>query len=189
MKKASVIIALAVVAANPHIVQAQSLLDRIGKVVSKASTSLQGSSTPIASVQPTQQQEIDTRALVSSVATTPEVSADLAETASLVTTLVQTSACAVNDSAWNALNRLHQRPTTWSQRTTRVAHNRDQYHDESTCYDVVRVTDVSKPAANALKFTAYYISPSSQRGSRQSFIVVKSSSGEWLIRDIGMVFS
>ena len=190
MKKTLVVVALSLAAVNPQLVQAQSLLDRIGKAVSKANDTLQGNVPPASTVQPTSKQTAETQALLENVTATPELKADFAEASNLVERLVQTSACATNNSAWNSLNRVHQKPQSWpAYRRDYVARSTDSYHDTSTCHDIVRIVDLSKPAANALKFTAYYISPSSERASRQTFTLVKNSNGEWLVRNIDLVFS
>jgi hypothetical protein len=69
-----------------------------------------------------------------------------------------------------------------------VARNDDQYHDRRYCYDVLRITDYEKLAANALKFKVYYVSPQSQAAHRQQFELMRSTEGQWLVKNVGLVF-
>lgn len=61
-----------------------------------------------------------------------------------------------------------------------------EYHDKTRCLDVLRLADWSKPARNALKFRAYYLSEDSGESKRQVFELQKSADGHWMIRDIGI---
>lgn len=189
MRKIALFTMALTTATAPQAAHAGGLLDKLGKLVTQADKTLNSTMAPMATVKPTAEQVAATQSLIANQPATPELKADLIEAAPLIEKLVQTSACGINDTAWNSLNRYHQRPTSWSTYTGSVARHGDQYHDDATCDDVVRLTDVSKPAANALQFTAYYISPSSQNGSHQKFTLVKSSAGEWMIRNIGLTFS
>lgn len=141
---------------------------------------------PSATVQPTAEQAASLHAAVLTKQPNVQIAQDVRDANTLIERLAQTGACAVNASAWNAFNRESLTPTSWSSDyTMHVPRNGDQYHDGRYCLDVIRITDYAKPAANALSFKVYFISPQSQRATNQTFELIRSTEGPWLVKTIG----
>ncbi len=53
------------------------------------------------------------------------------------------------------------------------------YH-KSGCLDILRVNNIQKKAANAVKFSVDYRSPQSQETARRKYTAIKQPDGEWL---------
>jgi len=168
---------------------AQGILGQISgfldKVSPKSSNTQIRELTP-AMVSPSAEQVASTKNVIHNLDLPADTLVSYREAVPTIEMVVQTSACATNTSAWNRLNRINEKPgnyPSWS--TSMIARAGDEYHDKGQCHDVLKITDVTKPAANAINFTAYYISPSSQAASRQNFTLLKDGSGSWVIRRIG----
>lgn len=132
----------------------------------------------------TPEQEASLRAAIAARRADRQTGRDVAEAAPLIERLVRTSACGRNNGAWAALNRDAVQPLVeplFAPLKTSVARFNDGYHDDRHCYDVIRLTDVSKPAANALRFSAYMVSPDSQKATTRMFELLRVD-GRWLIR-------
>lgn len=78
------------------------------------------------------------------------------------------------------MNRDAIQPRTWhgdNDDQLTIPRFNDPYHDPRSCHDVIRITDYSKPAANALEFKVYYLSPQSQAARNQRFVIMKTTEG------------
>ena len=62
-----------------------------------------------------------------------------------------------------------------------------KYHDKATCLNTTRISYWSKPAANAVKFWASYVSASSGEATVLWFELQKATNGGWMIRKISAV--
>lgn len=115
------------------------------------------------------------------------IATDRADAMPLIRTVLSTASCATADGAWNAVNRFHMTPKTFGSgyNSFYVPMADMRYHDKSRCLDVIRLTDWTKPANNALTFQAYYLAADSGEAKRQTFELQKSSEGQWMIRKIG----
>ena len=116
-----------------------------------------------------------------------QIREDFKSAGELVEQIVQTAACGKTNAAWNALNRRATQPLTstmFETWTDTVARGDDKYHDPQHCYDVIRLTELRKPAANALQFGAYMVSPDSQKGVTKYFTLIRLD-GQWLIKGFG----
>ncbi len=60
---------------------------------------------------------------------------------------------------------------------------RTQYHDRSTCMDVVRLQGWSKPAKNALKFEAVFEAADSGESTKGNYLLIRQPDGVWLFRE------
>jgi len=117
-----------------------------------------------------------------------QIAADREEAESLIAEIVTTSACAINDSAWNHLNRSRETPRTLASYSTGVSPvGQTQFHQKDQCLDVLRITNWSKPARNALTFEVQLMSAQSDEAKRQAFTLVRDNGGQWLVRAIGWV--
>ena len=192
MKWFSVALALSASMTMPQVASAQDLLGTLNKILGgtnktvSAVGSVGGSDFMVAQTEAQAQQ---TREAIEFNYDTPEAGVSFAEASDLIFELTRTSACGVNNMAFNRLNRRQERPTSWSTFKGSVARYRSQYHDAGQCYDVMKIMDVKMPAPNALQFVAYYISPSSHEAAHQAFTLIKSARGDWLIREIGYASS
>lgn len=174
-------------------VQAQNgFLGKLLKQVARPVTAFSGGSSPqvaarpAATVQPSAEQVAALHAAVLAKQPNPQIAKDVQDAMPLIERLAQTGACAVDTGAWNAFNREAVRPTTWHDGLyMHLPRSGDQYHDGRYCLDVLRITDYAKPAANALSFKVYYISPQSQRARRQTFELMRSTEGPWQVKEIG----
>lgn len=168
---------------------AQSFLDKVtGKLAkwSGAATSTpQGApSSLLAPITPAQSAAIDR--LLAEPLDDPEVAADRAQAAPVIRMVLETGACARMDGAWNATNRYQLEPGTFDEGLPWLVPNKNtKYHDQSKCLDVVRLTEWSKPAKNALRFRGFYVADDSGEAGDQKFELQKGSDGQWLIRSIG----
>ena len=178
-----------VAAAAPAPAPAQTFLDQlVGKITKKPRG--QGivpvSNRGLAAIAAGQTAEIE-KLLLQPLANAA-VSSDRAAASPVIRTMVTTAACASVAEAWNARNRLMMRPRTfggYEPATTPML--RTKYHDRTTCMDVVRIVNWSKPAANALKFQAYFVAADSGESASVIFELQRASDGEWLVRDFGML--
>ncbi|GMM91709.1 hypothetical protein [Qipengyuania sp. MTN3-11] len=59
-----------------------------------------------------------------------------------------------------------------------------KYHDKATCLNTTRISYWSKPAANAVKFPASYVSANSSEAAVLWFELQKATNGSWMIRKI-----
>ena len=182
--------AICVVAVSPA--QAQdSIFGKLLKQVSRATgpTTAGAAGQPLlrpsATVQPTAEQTASLRAALLVKQPNTQIAQDVRDANALIERLAQTGACAVNNNAWNAFNRESVSPTNWNNAYGYVPRDGDQYHDGRYCLDVIRITDYAKPAANALSFKVYFISPQSQRATHQTFELLRSTEGPWLVKSIG----
>ena len=178
---------LASLAASP--VSAQTMLDKLIKRVTrpKSAAAMPGQpSGVVASITPAQTAAIER--LLAAPMQDAKIAADRTGAAELIRTLLSTGACAKSSTAWNGVNRYHLTPFTHMEGHggELVAMANLQYHDRNRCLDVVRLTDWSKPAANALTFRAYYLAEDSGEAKRQKFEIQKASDGQWMIREIGV---
>ena len=173
--------------------QAQDgFLGKLLKQVTRPVTALTSGSSPqiaarpAATVQPSPEQVAALHAAVLAKQPNPQIARDIQDAMPLIERLAQTGACAVDTGAWNAFNREAVKPTTWYDGLyMHLPRSGDQYHDGRYCLDVLRITDYAKPAANALSFKVYYISPQSQRARRQTFELMRSTEGPWQVKEIG----
>ena len=191
MHRIAAAIALIAIAAPAS---SQTYLDQlIGKVTKRSrgkAVPQRGAEGPggagLAAVTSTQTAEIDR--LLASPLSNAAVLADRGAASPLIRTMVTTAACASVGEAWNSRNRLMMRPQTFGGYVPAITPMlRTQYHDKSKCMDVVRIGDWSKPAANALKFRAYFVAADSGEAASVIFELQRSSDGEWLVRDFGML--
>lgn len=167
---------------------AQSLLDRLsdalkpkaGQQTSTRTTS-ERSGALMASIQPQQVAAIDT--LLAEPAEDPEISADRADAMPLIRQLVTIGACAQSGEAWNSVNRFYVTPIT-HYRWIKTPMFHMEYHDKATCLDTTRISDWSKPADNAVKFRASYVSAASGEAAVLWFELQKATNGSWMIRKI-----
>ncbi|MDR6115801.1 MULTISPECIES: hypothetical protein [unclassified Sphingomonas] len=186
------IAAAVIVTMLPAVAPAQSgLLGRVLKAMTVPAA--QGASAPtpvrpIAVVEPSAEQARAIHEAVAARQTNPDIAKDMAAAAPLIERLIRTSACGVNDTAWRVLNRDAVTPSNYGPSQGYVARGEDQYHDPRYCQDVLRLSDVRKPAANALAFTVYYISPQSQAAHHQTFELLRTPEGAWMVKTIGMVW-
>lgn len=195
MRHASVhalaIVATALVAAPAP---AQTMLDKLVQRIGRpknANTDGVPTGAPgaaLAQLSPEQGAAID-RLLAAPVQDTA-VAAARADAAPLIRALVATGACARMSDAWNALNGDALTPRTYHEPFSGelVAMNSLQYHDKRRCLDVARITDWSRPAANALRFRAYYFAADSSEAKGQTFEVQRQD-GRWMLRLIGSALS
>lgn len=186
------IAAAVIVATLPAVAPAQNgLLGRVLKAMTEPAAQSAPSPTPvrpIAVVEPSAEQARAIHDAVAARQVNPEIAKDMAAAAPLIERLIRTSACGVNDTAWRALNRDAVTPSNYGPSQGYVARGEDQYHDPRYCQDVLRLSDVRKPAANALAFTVYYISPQSQAAHHQTFELLRTPEGAWMVKTIGMVW-
>ena len=106
------------------------------------------------------------------------------EAADLISLIVQTSACATSGPAWNRLNRVSESPQNHTYGLYSPMRNM-QYHNKTSCLDVIRIDKWAKPAKNALSFRVQLISGQSDEAASLAFVLVKSMEGQWLIKSIG----
>ena len=167
---------------------AQSLLDRLsdalkpkaGQQTSTRTTSAR-SGRLTASIRPQQAAAIDT--LLAEPLEDPAVTADRADAMPLIRQLVTTGACAQSGEAWNSVNRFYMTPIT-HYRWIKTPMFHMEYHDKATCLDTTRISEWSKPADNAVKFRASYVSAASGEAAVLWFELQKVSDGSWMIRKI-----
>jgi hypothetical protein len=166
---------------------AQTMLDKfIGKLTKRGSgqPALQEGGSNLAGMTTAQGAEIDR--LLAQPMQNANLTADRQVAMPVIRTMVATAACASAGEAWNTRNRLMMRPQTFRGYVPAITPMlRTQYHDKSKCMDVVRIGDWSKPAANALKFRAYFVAGDSGEAANVTFELQRSSEGEWLVRDFG----
>lgn len=189
MKKVIVAIVMAGVAGQ---VSAQGILGKANDFLGRLNTSMHGAaggpvsrSAPLAvNQQSAEQQAGQAQALATPVQA--QIAADRTEAKPLIEKIVTISACATNDTAWNALNRYAEHPTSWSSNINEVSLIPwTKYHPKNRCLDVLRITNWQKPAKNALSFKVYLISAQSDEAKEQSFTLIKADDGEWMVRSIG----
>jgi|GEM_PF-2140552 len=179
-------ILFASLAASPA--SAQSLLDRLsdalkpkaGQQTSDRTTSARGGQLT-ASIQPQQAAAIDT--LLADPLEDPAITADRANAMPLFRQLVTIGACAQSGEAWNSVNRFYMTPIT-HYRWIKTPMFHMEYHDKATCLDTTRISDWSKPANNAVKFRASYVSANSGEAAVLWFELQKATNGSWMIRKI-----
>ena len=170
---------------------AQTMLDKLlQKVVKPNGTagarSVAGNTS--ASITPAQSVTIDR--LLAGPVQDARVAADRTAAGPLIKMVLSTASCARRDSAWNALNRLRLEPTTLSPDLGTVSPMSGmKYHDQNVCLDLARLTTWTKPADNALSFTAYYLAGDSGEAANQTYQLQKSTDGQWLIRSIAYSYS
>jgi len=112
-----------------------------------------------------------------------ELSADRANAMPLFRQLVTIGACAQSGEAWNSVNRFYMTPIT-HYRWIKTPMFHMEYHDKATCLDTTRISDWSKPANNAVKFRASYVSANSGEAAVLWFELQKATNGSWMIRKI-----
>lgn len=163
------------------------LIQRIGKPKAQdvAATQTGSASQSVAVATPTQRAAID-RLLAATIQDQRVVKAR-DQAVGLIRVMLVSGSCARTVGAWNGLNRQHLTPKnyTWSNDLARVPMMYMHYHDQTRCLDVVRLTNWAMPAANALRFTAYYVADDSGEARNQTFELQKTAEAEWLIRDVG----
>ncbi len=118
------------------------------------------------------------------------IAADRTEAKVLIDRLVSTSACALNDTAWHALNRYSEDPKSnesYNKGHSAVANTK--FHSKANCLDVLRVTKWAKPAKNALTFQVQLVSAQSDEAVSQNFTIVKDDANQWLVRSVDYVTS
>jgi len=164
-------ILFASLAASPA--SAQSLLDRLSDALKpKAGQQTSDRTTSAA---------IDT--LLADPLEDPAITADRANAMPLFRQLVTIGACAQSGEAWNSVNRFYMTPIT-HYRWIKTPMFHMEYHDKATCLDTTRISDWSKPANNAVKFRASYVSANSGEAAVLWFELQKATNGSWMIRKI-----
>lgn len=108
----------------------------------------------------------------------------------LITKIISIASCANGDSAWNAVNREAVTPgAVYSgggfDRWYRPM-DKSQYHNKNYCLDVLRIGSITKPAANAINFSVFYISSQSQESNVQNYELQRAPEGQWLVRSVSM---
>lgn len=143
---------------------------------------------PATTVKPTGEQVAALQKALAARQLDSSVAANVAEAKPLIERLAQTGACAIDSAAWNAFNREAVTPKTWLNGLYGyVPRHNDPYHDPRYCLVVLRISAYEKPAANALSFRVYYISPQSQRAVSQPFTILKTPEGAWQVKEIGAI--
>lgn len=140
-----------------------------------------------ASILPDQASQI--QRVVNSFPPDDRIAADVRDSVSLLKALLETGACAKNSAAWNPLSRKMVEPRSYGAGFGDIHYTPRaffKYHDDGSCLDVVRLTHWNKPANNALEVTAYYVSPQSGEAANQTYIIQKTVSEGWLIKNIGV---
>ncbi|WP_174279099.1 hypothetical protein [Sphingomonas bacterium] len=174
---------------------AQTMLDKLLQKITKPKGSNTQAGTPttappaaLATISPEQGAAIDR--LLATPLQERGVAAARAGAQPLIHRLIATGACARMSDAWNALNRDALVPYTYHEPFSGelVPMGNLQYHDKTHCLDVVRIADWSMPAANALRFRAYYIAADSNEAKGQTF-EVQQQDGRWMLRTIGQSLS
>lgn len=175
-------------AAQDFLTKANNFLGRINGTMRGANGAQSSQPASMAINQQTPEQKA-AQAQALSTPLQAQIAADRQEAKPLIDKLVMTSACAVNNSAWNSINRQSEKPSTWlADFKGNAAIGSMSYHSKNRCLDVVRVAKWEKPAKNALNFTVYLISGQSDEAKHQAFELVKDDSNEWLVRRIGDAF-
>lgn len=180
---------LASVASAP--VGAQTMLDKLIKRVTRpqaTATTPARSNAGASSMSASQVTALDR--LLETPLQDAKVSAARAEAVPLIRSVLVTAACGKTARAWNALNGRHLAPETYTSPgfyDGRAAMTHMKYHDASTCLDVTRLGDWSKPANNVLAFRAWLVAADSGEANNQQFTLQKTTDGEWLIRQVGFV--
>ena len=139
----------------------------------------------VAAMSPAQIAKIDS--LLASPTQDAKVAANVREAAPLIRTMLTTGACAKNSAAWNPMSRQMVEPKSFGAGFGDILYTPRaffKYHEDGSCLDVLRLTDWSKPANNALNFTAYYVSPQSGEAVHQRYVLQKSSTDGWLVKEI-----
>lgn len=174
---------------------AQGILSKANNLLGRINSSVQGAANgqlPRTASMAINQQTPEQKAAQAQALNTPiqaQIAADRLEAKPLIDKLVMTSACAVNNSAWNSINRQSEKPTTWSADFKgEAAIGSMAYHPKNRCLDIVRIAKWEKPAKNALNFTVYLISSQSDEAKHQAFEIIKDDGGEWLVRQVGRAF-
>lgn len=170
---------------------AQSIFDLVVKQLRPAAPAnepRQNAATPAALATITSKQAAAIDGFLSTPLQDRVIAAHRAAAAPLIRQVLATLSCARDSAALNSLNRQHLSPRTFRPPfyNSLIPMQNLDYHDKSTCLDVVRLTDWTKPANNALKFEAHYISPQSGEAKQQTFELQKGSDGQWMIRNIGV---
>ena len=167
---------------------AQSLLDRLSDALkpkadqqTSTRTTSARSGQLTASIQPQQATAIDT--LLAEPLEDPAISADRTDAMPLIRQLVTIGACAQSGEAWNGVNRSYMTPIT-HYRWIKTPMFHMEYHDKATCLDTTRISDWSKPANNAVKFRASYVSAVSGEAAVLWFELQEARNGNWMIRKI-----
>lgn len=185
MFRFSVVSGVVIASIIPTAASSQDVLGSLIKAITKpVSAAGKSQSAPSAIVSATPQQVAATAALLKPKFDDPRIGQDFAAARPLLEKMMNIAACGTNDTAWHALNREAVLPKTYQRFPDRVARGYDQYHDASQCYDLVRITDVEKPAGNALSFKAHFVSPSSESASALKFETQRSPEGQWLFRSV-----
>jgi len=185
---AASMLAMASLVAAP--VSAQSVLDRIVDVLKPKSAAQSATVSPaptsaqsVAALTPSQQTGIDSQLQLT--IEDAAIARDRDEARQLISALVATGGCATHPRAWNAMNRYHLTPKSHDLYSIGIVPMWGmKYHDFTTCLDVTRITDWSKPANNALSFRAYYVAADSGEAGDVRFILQKTSEGTWMIQKI-----
>ena len=167
---------------------AQSILDRLSdalkpKAGQQASTSQASASGGqlMASIRPEQAAAID--ALLAEQLENTVIAPERADALPLIRHLVTIGSCAQSGEAWNSVNRFYMTPITHHEWIETPMFHMD-YHDKATCLDTTRISDWSKPANNAVKFRASYVSADSGEAAVLWFELQTVSNGSWTIRKI-----
>lgn len=143
------------------------------------------SSANVAAATPAQTAQIDS--LLAAKMQDARIAADVREASPLIKTIATTGACAKNSAAWNPLSRQMLEPKSYGAGFGDILYTPRaffKYHEDASCLDVVRLTNWSKPANNALAFTAFYVSPQSGEAISQNYTLQKSTTDGWLIQKI-----
>jgi hypothetical protein len=106
---------------------------------------------------------------------------------------VMASACASEDVNLDALNDVILQPkshkSTFLLVNQLIGKSGMKYHDPRQCVTVTRIMGWKRLAANVLAVDIFYMSPSSNEATHQTFKFRKVADGGWLIDDIGYAFS
>lgn len=181
---------LAIVSLVATPVSAQSVLDRIVEVLKPKSATQSTTISPaaasaqsVAAITSSQQTDIDSQLQLA--IEDAAIAQDRGEARQLISALVATGACATHPRAWNAMNRYHLTPKSHDLYSIGIVPMWGmKYHDFTTCLDVTRITDWSKPANNALSFRTYYVAADSGEAGDVGFTLQKTSEGTWMIQQI-----
>lgn len=173
----------ATVAATPANAQSSFLDKLVNRVLQPAAVQTRSAGPvaqrPASTARATVEQIAATRRIIATPQSNLQLARDMTAAGPLIEKLANTGACGVDNTAWNGLNREALEPRTWTDLRSAVARGYDKYHDPRYCYDVVRITDFEKPAANALRFNVFYVSPQSRPrpSSGSSFRERRKASG------------
>ena len=124
-------------------------------------------------------------AIVSLVATPVSAQSVLDRIVEVLKPKSATQSTTISPAAASAMNRYHLTPKSHDLYSIGIVPMWGmKYHDFTTCLDVTRITDWSKPANNALSFRTYYVAADSGEAGDVGFTLQKTSEGTWMIQQI-----